>query len=177
MSNPVTALKENSDEIKAALRDAGHLSLLVAAEDALRRNLLIAAASFFEHELGGRIDRVFSGQGCSPECISLIRNKAITRQFYSYFDFKSINTNRLFASFGVDCKDRASAELKASVELKEAERSFIELCALRNNMVHENFAAFSMDASSDEIYQKFEKGCLFLDFFEKIISGSGNKVP
>jgi hypothetical protein len=171
VSNPVAALKASADEIKKALETGGHLSLLVTAEDVLRRNLLIAAASYFEYELGQRIDRVFSGQGCTEECISIIRNKAISRQFYSYFDFKVANTNRLFAAFGVPCKDRAVGAIKDSTELKEAQQAFLEICSLRNNMVHENFAAFSMDISTDDVYAKFEKGVLFLDFFERVISG------
>lgn len=171
MSDPVQALKGSADEIKSALSSAGHLSLLVTAEDVFRRNLLISAASYFEHDLCKRIDSVFSSKGYSEECVSLIRSKAIARQFYSYFDFKSSNTNRLFSAFGDACKERAVVALKGDSELRDSQNSFLHICAMRNNMVHENFAAFSMDVSSDEIIEDFKRGLKFLDFFEVMISG------
>lgn len=134
---------------------------------------MIAAASFFEFELGKVIDRVFSGQGCSEECMSIIRNKAIARQFFSYFDFSVANTNKLFAAFGVSCKERAASAIRESSDLRDAQQAFLEICSLRNNMVHENFAAFSIDISTEDVYEKFGKGALFLEFFERVIAGEG----
>ncbi|WP_133478516.1 HEPN domain-containing protein [Cognatilysobacter segetis] len=172
MSSAVAALKEDADGIKAALGSAGELSLIVTAEDVLRRSLLIAAASAFEHELGRRIDAVFTEQNCSPECLALIRTKAISRQFYTYFDFDGKNTNKLFIAFGGECKDRASAAIRASEELKAAQDAFLEICRTRNAMVHTNFAAFTIELSSDEIYDKYKLGLKFVDFFEAMIRGS-----
>ena len=177
MSDPVQALKADADEIKSALSAAGHLSLLITAEDVIRRNLLISAASYFEHDLCKRIENVFSSRGYSEECVSLIRSKAIVRQFYSYFDFNSSNTNRLFSAFGQACKERASNALRSSSALRESQSSFLQICGMRNNMVHENFAAFSMDVSSDEVVENFRRGLRFLDFFEVIISGNDLVEP
>ncbi len=39
-------------------------------------------------------------------------------------------------------------------------------------MVHTNFAAFTIELSSDEIYDKYKLGLKFVDFFEAMIRGS-----
>lgn len=166
----VEELKLSADSVKAFLTEKGEISLVVTAEDVWRKSVLIAAASHFEHELGKAIERSARRFEVPENFRSLIESKAVSRQFYSYFDFSSSNTNRLFTSFGSACKDRAEFKIKNSERLKSSQAAFLKICALRNQMVHSNYAAFSIDMTTDEIYSLYENGCQFIDFFEAIIS-------
>lgn len=168
MSTQIASFKKQADEVKARI-DSSEPSLQVFAEDVLRRSLVVAAASYFEHELCEAIRYIFKEQKCSAECLALIETKALNRQFYSYFDFESSNTNKLFTSFGKECKDRASKALKEDDVAAAAQSAFLAICALRNNMVHRNFVAFPVELSTDEIYEKFVLGSNFIDFFKRTV--------
>lgn len=171
MANTVEELKEAADAVKDFLIREGEASLVVTAEDVWRKSVLIAAASHFEHELGRAIERCAEVHGVSDTFRSLISAKAISRQFYSYFDFESKNTNRLFNSFGAKCKERADQLLKESAELRDAQRAFLEVCALRNKMVHTNYASFVIEITTDEVFVMYQNGRRFITFFEEIVSG------
>lgn len=166
----VQQLKFSADSVKSFLAEKGEISLVVTAEDVWRKSVLIAAASHFEHELGRAIERSASRYNVPDSFRRLIEAKAISRQFYSYFDFSSSNTNRLFVSFGPGCKEKAEAHIRRSDRLREAQAAFLKICALRNQMVHSNYASFSIDLTTDEVYDLYEKGCSFIEFFEAIIS-------
>lgn len=176
MAGTVEDLKSSADSVKSYLMEKGEISLVNTAEDVWRKSVLIAAASYFEHELGKAIGRSIAAHDVPTQFQSLIDSKAVSRQFYSYFDFNSANTNKLFNSFGANCKEKAEAEIKASGELKEAQKGFLEVCSLRNQMVHSNYAAFSIDLTTDEIYEKYQKGRKFLEFFEKLITNLGRQT-
>lgn len=166
----VEELKLSADSVKDFLTSKGEISLVVTAEDVWRKSLLIAAASHFEHELGKAIERSANRCDVPPNFRSLIEAKAITRQFYTYFDFKSSNTNKLFMMFGLLCKERAEKKIKHSEVLKSSQAAFLKICSLRNQMVHSNYASFSIDLTTEEIYRLYQEGCRFVDFFEAIIS-------
>lgn len=165
----VEELKFSADSIKGFLTEKGEISLVVIAEDVWRKSILIAAASHFEHELGVVIARSAQRFEIPGKFVSLIDSKAISRQFYNYFDFKSSNTNKLFNSFGPECKDKAESKIKSSEKIRVAQSSFLKICSLRNQMVHSNYAAFSIDLTADEIYVMYRQGCRFIEFFEAII--------
>ncbi|HIE5513219.1 MULTISPECIES: HEPN domain-containing protein [Stenotrophomonas] len=166
----VEELKLSADSIKNFLTEKGEISLIVTAEDVWRKSVLIAAASHFEHELGRAIERSASRQEIPEYFRSLIESKAISRQFYSYFDFDSSNTNKLFRTFGPTCKSKAESKIKDSKELRESQAAFLKVCSLRNQMVHGNYASFNIDLTTDEIYDLYRSGCKFVEFFEAIIS-------
>ena len=168
MTAQIDAFKQQADDIKAAI-DVSQPSLRVFAEDILRRSLVVAAASQFEHELCAAIKRLFEAEVRAPECLALVESKAIKRQFYSYFDFNSANTNKLFACFGPAAKERAVERLKADADASSAQEAFLKICSLRNNMVHENFVAFPVELSTDEIYAAFQLGARFIPFFERVV--------
>jgi len=166
----VEELKFSADSIKGFLTERGEISLVVTAEDVWRKSVLIAAASHFEHELGLAIERSALRRDVPEDFRSLIESKAISRQFYSYFDFDKANTNKLFRAFGASCKSRAESKIKDSKRLRESQSAFLRICSLRNQMVHNNYAAFNIDLTTDEIYSLYRQGCLFVEFFEAIIS-------
>lgn len=167
--NHVSSLKISSDEIKDYLIKSGEISLNVVAEDNFRKNILIAAASFYEHEFCRVVYDSFSKKVGSIHCLELVRTKALSRQFYSYFDFDSSNTNRLFSAFGMDFKERAVSRLRDSSELRVSQADFLFICSSRNKLVHDNFAAHSIDSTSDEIYSRYESGCRFIAMIGELI--------
>jgi HEPN superfamily RiboL-PSP-like protein len=170
MVETVEELKLSADSIKEFLTEKGEISLVVTAEDVWRKSVLIAAASHFEHELGMAIERSARRRDVPEDFRSLIETKAISRQFYNYFDFDSSNTNKLFRAFGATCKSKAESKIRDSKSLRESQSAFLKICALRNQMVHSNYASFNIDLTTEEIYLLYRRGCKFIEFFEAVIS-------
>ena len=55
--------------------------------------------------------------------------------------------------------------VKASAALDEAIRAFLELGQMRNELVHENFATFALEKTSEEIYALYSKAVPFVEAF------------
>jgi hypothetical protein len=56
-----------------------------------------------------------------------------------------------------------SLKTKASEELTESIKAFLELGNERNRMVHQDFASFPLDKTLDEIYHLYQKGLFFVE--------------
>ena len=54
--------------------------------------------------------------------------------------------------------------------MKSNAKAFLELGMLRNNIVHRNFASFSLEKSFEEIIELYRKGNNFIRFIESLLS-------
>jgi hypothetical protein len=92
MHNLLQGLVSEAAELKEFLSGAGQISLLRFAGDNSRKALVLSAASLFEHRITEALlsytDRVSQSDGC---IISMIRNKAIKRQYHTFFNAGSLN--------------------------------------------------------------------------------------
>jgi len=145
-----------------ALRKSGEVSALVVVEDHARKALLLSVASHFEHKLTGHLKKL-SSMTKSALLTEFVIRKAITRQYHTLFKWEGKNANSFFALFGSDFKQRMEVKVKADTALDNSIKAFLELGLLRNQLVHNDYATFSLEKTSDEIYHLYRAALHFVD--------------
>jgi len=165
----VDRLYEETTAIVKTLEQSAEVSLQVTAGDHFRKALLLAAASYFEHRVCGIVlefVRERAGGSVLVECF--VQNKAITRQYYTWFQWDSHNANQFFALFGSEFRSEMGNRVKASDDLRAAIRAFLEVGNERNKLVHQNYATFPLDKTLDEIYALFRNALTFVEQLSNI---------
>jgi hypothetical protein len=156
---------ENKLLITKLLAD-GEISLVTTIDDILRKTLLMSAASYFEHTICEAIlEYVSEIADNDAAVISLVKAKAIERQYHTYFDWNASNANSFFSYFGEKYKLYAKEIVEKDPDLRESIRAFLELGSLRNQLVHQNYAIFPLEKTADEIYRLYIAAFRFVDFF------------
>jgi hypothetical protein len=145
-----------------ALRKSGEVSAQVVVEDHARKALLLSVASHFEHKLTGHLKQL-SSMSKNTFLTEFVIRKAITRQYHTLFKWDCKNANSFFALFGADFKQRMETKVKANTDLDNSIRAFLELGSLRNQLVHNDYATFSLEKTSDEIYLLYQTALYFID--------------
>lgn len=154
---------EATEVLRLLARDS-EISLQVVAADHFRKALLLAAASFFE-------DKVCSAVlSFARECTNgsslienFIRNKAVERQYFTWFAWKESNANQFYGLFGADFKTAMIKQIEAAPWMRESVKAFMELGRERNKLVHQNYATFPMEKTMDEIYSLYQSALRFVD--------------
>ena len=137
-------------------------------EDYLRRFLLVSSASFIESELKKILIEFTDSQDNISQSIKyFIKNKAIERQYHTYFDWNAKNTNSFFKLFGQDFQQNISNKISKDKKLDSNVKSFMELGRLRNEIVHENLLEYKLEKTSDEIYSLYQDAFKFINFFKQ----------
>jgi len=148
------------------LLEAKELSLAQDAEQMLQKNLPLAAASFLEERVCGLLLAFVDARtGNCIELRSLVEVKAVKRQYHSLFEWEKPNgVNKFLSLFGPAFKAAVAAEIAADADLTRSAKDFIEIGALRNKIVHQNYATFAVDKSAAEIFKLFEGAVNFVAF-------------
>jgi hypothetical protein len=166
----VDKLHEDFTTLIALLDAQNEPSLRTSADDIFRRTLLLAAASFFESRIVQCVldfaEEITRSDGMITE---FIRIKAIERQYHSWFSWKDKNANSFFALFGSEFKSFMKRKLAGDEELESAISAFMEIGRDRNRLVHENFAAFSLEKTSDEIYKSYKSALYFVNTMPQLL--------
>ena len=162
MSALMASLKADHDALLDLLLRS-EPSLAVVMEGSLAKVLLIAAASEVESELQHLLI-VYYEELVHPNTIAVefVRNKAISHQYYSYFDWSVPNANKFFGLFGPEFRTAMKALVRENSRLDQAIRNFLELGSLRNQLVHQNYATVTLPKTADEIFALYEGACHFL---------------
>jgi RiboL-PSP-HEPN len=148
----------------ALLQRHSELSLEVSASDHFRKALLLAAASYFENRVSNAVlDFVRERANGSPLIENFVRNKAVARQYHSWFSWDANNANQFFGLFGADFKTSMGAKVKDAPQMQSSIRAFLELGNERNRLVHENYATFAMEKTLDEVYDLYQRSRAFVD--------------
>jgi len=136
------------------------------ATENFRKIILLAIASYFEDRVTNAIVQFvkeFSQE--NQAVVKFVEKKAISRQYHTYFDWEGKNANKFFSLFGDSFKKFMDTEIKNDAELSESIKKFIEIGQLRNELVHENFAAFTFDTEKtpEEIYKDYKEALYFVE--------------
>jgi hypothetical protein len=161
--NIVDRLHADFRALAEVLDRAAEPSLRSTADDCFRKALLLAAASHFESKIVALILAFVEGAGGSSLIAEFVRQKALSRQYHSLFDWDANNANRFFGLFGKEFREYAVARVKANRELDEAVRAFIEMGRDRNRLVHQDFGNFAIESTADEIYERFKRANRFVE--------------
>jgi hypothetical protein len=160
---PVDRLYEESSAAIAVL-GGNEPSLAIAAADNFRKALVLAAASYFEHRVSACVlDFVHERTSGNSLVVGFVKNKAIARQYHTWFNWDESNANHFFGLFGSSFKQMMSERVKASDDLRASVRAFLEVGNERNKLVHQDFASFSLEKTIDEIYALYRQSLLFVD--------------
>jgi|ERR1700683_210728 len=160
----VDRLFEEANAVIRLLQASSELSLQVAASDHFRKALLLSAASYFEDRVCNLVmDYVRSRANGSHLVENLVRNKAISRQYHSWFKWDANNANQFFGLFGDEFKSSMMTRVKASKDMQASISAFLELGNERNRLVHQNYAVFPMEKTLEEVYSLYKSSTVFVD--------------
>lgn len=110
--------------------------------------------------------RIVEKNSGSDLVTEFVRNKAVERQFHSYFGWSGNNANSFFGLFGRGFKSHMDRRVREEEEYRQAIRAFLELGNDRNRLVHQDFGTFSLEKTSEEIYSHYRQARLFVDSLE-----------
>jgi hypothetical protein len=95
--------------------------------------------------------------------MSIIKQKAISRQYHTNFDWDKSNANKFFTLFGTEFKAKMNNQIKENAELDKSIKAFLEIGNERNKMVHQNFAEITIEKTAEEIYKLYQTSLLFVE--------------
>lgn len=166
MNTTVDRLHSDFSELLAFLDDQREISLRNVADDNLRKTLLMTVASSFERCLTeavvGFVEEVTTE---NHVVVWLVRNKAVSRQYHTWFDWDSRNANKFFSLFGAAFRKYAKTTVDKDNELQSSIRAFLEVGRERNRLVHQDFGNFTLEKTSEEIYELYSCATRFVEWF------------
>lgn len=167
MYAPIKEFIDNYYELKNYLIGNGQISLENNIENHLKKVMLLSCASYYENEIQ-RIIKEFIDRNSKDEKVkSFAYNKAIARQYHTYFKWDGKNINNFLGLFGEEFKKEISNKITQDEELNMQMRAFLEIGNERNKMVHENFMVYQLDKTFDEIIILNEAAERFIDFLNE----------
>lgn len=162
-SDHIRELWEDHRELICFLQQEGKVTLLTRAEDAFRKTLIIATASYFEKQLVDAIVAIYLERARGSTALaSFVREQAFGRRFSSLFVWGKNNANYFYKKFGSDFKDHMEKKVRCSEELSGAVKAFLQIGKLRNEMVHGNYADFQPNLTAGEVFQLYEHASKFV---------------
>ncbi|HEY6336275.1 MAG TPA: HEPN domain-containing protein [Alphaproteobacteria bacterium] len=123
-----------------------------------------AAGHYFEHRVCSCVlDFIRERTGGSALVENFVRNKAIARQYHTWFEWTDKNANKFFALFGPEFRSAMNGRVNDSEELRSSVQSFLEVGNERNRLVHQDYATFPMEKTLDEIYALYKSALQFVE--------------
>ena len=159
----IDSLYNDAVLIRQSLSKAGEPSLAIGSDNHFRKVLLIASASYFEKEVCDAVLEFVdnTSRGSSLLC-NFVKINAIDRKYHTWFSWEKSNANTFFGLFGGDFKKIIGEEIKNRPDLDQPIKSFMEVGRERNKLAHENFAAYSLEKTIDEVYALYKSGLVFV---------------
>lgn len=163
MGTAVDSLYQEATAVIKALEQEAEVSLQISAGDHFRKALLLAAASYFEHQVCDTVlEFVRERTGGSVLVENFVRRRAVDRQYHTWFSWDENNANHFFSLFGAEFRSEMRSRVKASADLQNAIQAFLEIGRERNRMVHQDYATFPLEKTLDEIYALYVTAQLFV---------------
>jgi hypothetical protein len=153
--NIIDILIKRHEAVRHFFLQHDEVTLADDSDAEFRKVLILSIASFFEHEITNAISELAENSS-SPRIFALVKAKAISRQYHTYFEWKGNNVNSFTKLFGEPFKQEMEKEIKQQ-EFTEGMKLFLILGQERNTLVHENFAAASISWTVDEIVKNMRK--------------------
>mgnify|MGYP004713346167 CR=1 FL=1 len=149
------------------LTDKNEISFQNLVNDNFRKSLLLSSASYFENALSECVYRFVVECTFERHIIAfMVRRNVIERKYHTWFEWgKSNNANSFFAIFGEEFSNYAKAYVRENDSIARAIKAFLDIGTDRNRLVHQNFASFTLEKTSEEIYRDFLLAKQFVDWF------------
>ena len=168
--NAVNRLHDEFSELQKFLGEKEGVTFRSVIEENFPKTMLLAAASYFEHRLSEEVELLAKEATADGHVLMwLIKNKAISRQYHTWFDWDTRNANQFFSMFGQGFKEQAVEEVKKDEQLHKSIVDFLEIGRERNRLVHGNFGDFTLEKTTSDVYELYESAVGFVDWFPKAI--------
>lgn len=148
------------------LIDQNEISFATEYKNQFSKVVLLSCASYFESKITTMILDKLNTKTCELT-YSFVSKKALKRQYHTLFSWESKNANAFFGLFGSAYSDFMKEKVASDVNVENGIKDFLELGGLRNKLVHENYATFSLQLTVEDIKRKFESTLIALEFIEK----------
>ena len=170
MSSAVDRIYGETAEISELLTRRGSISLLATANEVRSKSLLLAVASYFETTLCECVRKFCNDRIGYPSIIGdLVESKVISRQYHTWFDWKTPSAGPFFALFGKDFSIKMKQRLKDDEPFSKAVGDFLQLGSDRNRLVHQDFATYVLESTAEEIYPRYISAKTFTDNVFKML--------
>jgi len=154
----------NGNSLVDYLKNQQEVSFYNEAENNFRKTILLSAASYFEKEISETVISFAKSRSANDALVvSIVKQKVISRQYHTYFNWDKSNANSFFGLFGEDFKNRMEKKVKSDLRLDASIKAFLEIGNERNKMVHQNFAEVVINKTAEEIYKLYQVALYFIE--------------
>lgn len=161
----VDRIYKDNLELLEYLNKKKEISFASQFDVTFKKSLLLSSASFFEEEICKIVQAFVERKTSNDKCItSLVKRKVIERQYHTYFEWDGKNANKFFGLFGEDFKNQLVQKIKKEPRLDIALKAFLELGNMRNCLVHQNFANYTIDKTAKEVYDLYQEAMIFVQW-------------
>ena len=168
MGSPIQKLIVDYQDLHKFLLENGQVSASVDVNEHYRKILLFSCASYYETRIVEIIKAFVASKSSDSRISEFVNNKAIQRQYHTYFDWKQTNNiNTFLGLFGPNFKEEVLTEIKSSENLADQIKAFMIIGSERNKMAHGNFLEYKLDKTFDELAELQEKANLFIEYLER----------
>lgn len=169
-STKIKALHDEYSDLIGFCREHNQISYEMYINDICKKALLLSAASYFEAQISNAIhDFASTASKDNNRLVSFIDNKALKRQYHTFFDWDASNANKFLALFGDDFKKKVREKIKEN-KLDAAERDFIAIGKERNCLVHQNYVEVSVNSTFEDIFNRYTSACNFVELFIEMLA-------
>ena len=130
-----------------------------------RKTLLLCAASHFEFRITSDVVAFCAEVAGNNSMIpTLVKNKAVSRQYHTWFEWKANNANAFFNMFGDDFRSHMVELIKQDQNMAKSISDFLEIGRERNRLVHQDYGSFFLEKTAEEIFGLYVSAMVFVDF-------------
>jgi len=157
----VEQLFNNYEENYNSLMQSNEISFATDYKNQFAKVILLACASYFETKVVSTVIDSLNTESC-PLTYNFVSRKALKRQYHTLFSWDAGNANSFFSFFGEEFKKFMGERVKEDEGLKSSIQDFLLLGSLRNQLVHDNYAMFSLELTVEDMWEKFENAQQFV---------------
>ena len=167
MKTVVDILYEEYESFDGYFKANNETSFQISMENHLKKGLLLSAASYFENIITNELIAFTSEVTGSNELLcSFLKNKAIGRQYHTFFKWDDANgANNFFGLLGDSFKVYMKKNIKENLKLSSSINAFLSLGDERNRLVHLNFGTYNIQKTISEIYTLYNDASYFVNLF------------
>ena len=174
----VDRLHREFSDLLSVLDTAGEPSLRSVADDSLRKALLMASASYFERRMTEAVLGFVAAVTADGHVLTwLVKNKVVSRQYHTWFDWDKKNANSFFGLFGINFRECMKQSVAQDDQLRASIEAFLEVGRERNRLVHQDFGSFTLEKTAEEIYLLYVEAMKFVDWFPNAIINYADQAP
>ncbi|MCK8676408.1 HEPN domain-containing protein [Streptomyces lichenis] len=148
---------EDQKSVLDYLGSTNQVSHHATLQATLPKVLLLAAASEFESRVCDVIREHVRANSGDLKILELVDQKAIKRQYHTLFDWDKRNAGKFWSLFGADFKRQMAETCRRRPRFESSIAAFLEMGSLRNQLVHNNYAAFSLDKTLADVFSLYQE--------------------